>query len=271
MKRAILAHFIILLLILISNVLLCCTNVYVMYVFLDGRGKRGTYGYLKYLGDSKRQWIKKLSIYCWEWLCISLWNPGIALLYHIYGKWGRLQITITSLTFTFLGLTVWKENCANINTFSKNATNPKEDAKLLQSRLDFQWPILEFVFSSNGLSPAFFHGLKNPGKSKEEKAAFQHQYLSCVFSLHSLSYHSLFTPHGGRESQSLWTCLPIFQGDEGQQKKEKREGRKERRKETEDTSRRVTLPHHLLYKKAHALIYPEPYTGIVRAAFCLQS
>lgn len=32
--------------------------------------------------------------------------------------------------------------------------------------------ILEFVFSWNGLSPAIFHRLKNPGKkNKEEKAA----------------------------------------------------------------------------------------------------
>lgn len=125
--------------------------------------------------------LKNWNTYCGELVCIRFWNPGIALFYHKYGKWGGLQITISPLTFTFLGLTVRKENWANINIISKNATNPKEDAKLLQGRLGFQWPILEFVFFWNGLSPAIFHRLKNPWGVKQRKLPFQHQCLSCVF------------------------------------------------------------------------------------------
>lgn len=184
-----------------------------MYCWMrEDKGEhRGTSN--KYLGDSKRQ-IKKWSLYCWEWVCISFWNLGIAQLYYIYGKLGGLQIT-----FTFVCWTV--RNHVIINTISKSATNPKEDAKLLQSRLGFQWPIVEFVFSWNGLSPAILHRLKNPGKSKEEKAAIPTLILELCFSLFIPSAIAPYSLPMVEESLNLFELVStIFERDEGQQKKE---------------------------------------------------
>lgn len=46
-KRAILAHFYHCITKRISNVLLCYTSEYVMYILLDGRGQKGIEGYLE--------------------------------------------------------------------------------------------------------------------------------------------------------------------------------------------------------------------------------
>lgn len=162
-----------------------------------------------------------------------------------------------------------KENCAHINTINKNATNPKEDVKLLQSRLASSDPYWNLFSHEMGYLQLPFTGSKTQGRVKKRKLPFQHQYLSCVFLSSfpplSLPIHS---PRWKRVSISL-NVSPLFLKEMRGSRRKKR-GTK-RQKETEDTWRRVTLPHHLFYKKAHASIYPEPYTGIVRVAFCLQS
>lgn len=148
-----------------------------------------------------------------------------------------------------LGLTVRKENRANINTTSKNAVNPKEDAKLLQSRLSFQWPILEFVFSWNGLSPAIFQRLKNPTveESKEEKAAISTSMLELCFSLFILPPITPYSLPVVEDSLNFLELVStIFERDEGQQKKEERKEKRERKKETEK-AHQGKLHFHIIY------------------------
>lgn len=65
-------------------------------------------------------------------------------------------------------------------------------------------------------------------------------------SLHSASYQSLFTPHGGRESHLFELVSTIFKRDGGQQKREEREGRKERKKKTGRTHQ-GELDFHIIY------------------------
>lgn len=130
---------------------------------------------------------------------------------------------------------------------SKNATNPKEDTKLLQNRLGFQWPKLELVFSWKGLSPAIFNRLKNPGKSKEEKAAIPASILELCSSLFIPPAITPYSLPMVEESLNLFELVStIFERDEGQQKKEEGEGRKERKKETERIHQ-GELHFHIIY------------------------
>lgn len=135
----------------------------------------------------------------------------------------------------------------------------------------FVWLVLvSLFFPWNGLSPPIFCRLKN---SEMRKLPSQHQYLSCVllYSSPPTIIHSLFIPHGGRDS-SLWTRLHYFQKWWGRVEKRRERGKeREKGRDREDTWRWVRFPHRLLYKKVHALIYLKPDTGIVRPASCLQS
>lgn len=170
-------------------------------------------------------------MYCWEWACISFWNLGIAQLYHIYGKWGGLQITIAPLTFTFLGWTV--RNCAIINTVSKSATNPKEDAKLLQSGWASSDPYWNLFIPEMGYLQPSCTGSKTQGRVKKRKLPFQHQYLSCVF-LFSFPQLSLLIPSPWWKTVSISLNLspPFLKEMRGsRRKKREREEKRERKRQ----------------------------------------
>lgn len=99
-----------------------------------------------------------------------------------------------------------------------------------------------------------FAGSKSLGKREPPS---QHQHFSHVclspFPQLSLRIHST---RQNSEPHLFELLSTIFKRNRGSGKSREGERKTEKEKNRKDTSRWVRFPHHLSYKKAHALIYP---------------